>query len=485
MKKIDLLFLDEKKKTSERIFEDLCFDNIKKEVFSEQEELFENFCAVLSHPLSDINAIYERKLILEDFCTYQSLATEIKAFCIKAKDYKIGTQKNTYHTLKDKLKNYIEYTIPLIELLDKFNNLFYHKSFKSNALSNIRRENYNELINTINSACEVISSRCVKLKVEFSNGFKLKSAMIMNCEKVKIKPKVTKKKEHVLLDENYISFRGMSMTQFIADDIYKATVQNLCSMISQINYQIQCFFKELKVSVLFYLAALELKKYFDINQLKYCFPEFVNDLSYGISAKGLYDCSLAAFNKGKNITTNDFDCSEGNILVITGLNQGGKTTFLRSIGIAQLFAQAGIFVPAEQYSCSCFNGILSHFPTEEDSNMDYGKLADELTRLRNDFPIVIDGSLALFNESFTTTTTREGAEIAVDVLRALSKTNSTVIFVTHLYELATKLEELNSNLYNDAKAISMVTEYNENDIRTYKILRGEPLKDIFASGYVF
>jgi DNA mismatch repair ATPase MutS len=118
--------------------------------------------------------------------------------------------------------------------------------------------------------------------------------------------------------------------------------------------------------------------------------------------------------------------------------------------------------------------------------MDFGKLAEELTRLKNNFPIVTRGGLALLNESFATTTPIEGAEIAGDVLRALSMTGSTVVFVTHLYELATKLDALNASLFYGCRAVSMITKPDKNitEARTYKIIRGEPLGEIYA-GYNF
>lgn len=464
MKELNLLLLHEKTNTSEAIFSDFCFDNIQKEVFPEDAELFGIFCETLRKPSDTIDVILERRRILEDFISHPNLAEEIDALCDEAKKYKITLQ------MLDNLGRILENTLSVIKIMEKLNGLLTNKSFRSQTLRNIRREPLDELSSKLKDLCS-LSSNCVTYNIEFSSGFKLKSAAVVNTDCINNK----RKKD--------ISFGGYSMTQYNMQEIGQAAMSNLCSSATQINRHIQSFFTKLKREISFYLAALKLLKYLETHGLCYCWPEFAEDLSFGIAAKGLYDLSLAAFNKAKNITPNDFDCKDGRILVVTGLNQGGKTTFLRSVGIAQLFAQAGLFVPAEKYTCSCFKGILTHFPKEEDRNMDFGKLAEELTRLRNDFPIIADGGLALFNESFATTTPKEGAEIAVDVLRALSLTGSTVFFVTHLYELATKLDDLNSSLFNGYKAVSMITEPDKNntDARTFKIIRGEPLKEFYVN----
>jgi DNA mismatch repair ATPase MutS len=472
MRNLNLLPLDEKVTANDVILEDFCFDNIRKAVFADNEELCSSFCETLKKPSDNIEVILERRRILEDFITYPNLAEDISALCDDAKMYKINHQRSVINRPRpeDKLEKIMENTVFLIKVMERLNNLLTSKPFRSKTFSIIRREPFAELISKLENLCDISSER-FSYNIEFSSGFKLKSATVVNTDYTKSARKQD------------ISFDGISMTKYIMDEIKNITVSNLCSAVSQIHSQIQSFFKELKKQVSFYIAALKLLRYLEVNGLKHCFPEFTDELSYGISAKGLYDLSLAAFNEAKNITTNDFDCRDGSIFIITGLNQGGKTTFLRSIGIAQLLAQAGLIVPAEEYRCSCFKGILTHFPKEEDRNMDFGKLAEELTRLRSGFPIITGGGLALFNESFSTTTPREGAEIAADVLRALSLTGSTVFFVTHLYELATKLDALNTSLPNGSRAVSLITEPDKNstEARTYKIVRGEPLEEIYVS----
>ena len=196
-------------------------------------------------------------------------------------------------------------------------------------------------------------------------------------------------------------------------------------------------------------------------------PEFVS-MKKGISAKNLYDLALAS-DVDDTVTSNDVSMEKGKILIVTGHNRGGKTTFLKSIGIAQIMAQAGLFVPAEEYLCPVYQGILTHFPSGEDETLGDGKLAEELRRLKKDFHMLKGGGLALFNESFSTTTTKEGAEIGIDVLRAVNESGSHAVFVTHLMELAEKRNVIGN-------ALSLTTENSY----SHRIIEGEPLADIRA-----
>ncbi|MCL2813032.1 MAG: hypothetical protein FWD23_00375 [Oscillospiraceae bacterium] len=482
MKKFDLLFTEENKETkantSGRIFIDLCFDKIKDAVFSEKPWLYDRFCEVLSHMANSAETVAARRRIFEDFCEYPGLLDSFAALCEQSAEYK---NKVFHH---EKFRNHFEQTLAQIETYNKFADLLSRRTFKSEILAKPDIKRCDELADELKKAYRVTEKNGLRLQVRFSPGFKLKSARLAYTEPVKIEVRKIRK-EIFLYDENYFIFSGKSMSQFVfEEDIYKGCQNSVSAIMSQISHNIRQFFIKLKQCVEFYQAALAVKQYLRQNNLPFCMPDVTED--GGVDAAGLYDLSLAVYQEsGQNSVTNDFSFNDGNIIVVTGLNQGGKTTFLRSVGIAQLFAQAGLFVPAARYRCRCFCGILTHFPAEEDNNLDYGKLAEELTRLSGDFPVILDGGLALFNESFASTTAREGAEISRDVLRALSKTGSCAVFVTHLYEFATKLDDLNRQLFNNSKAVSMVTEFKDKNTRTYKIIKGAPLDDIYASDHVF
>src|SRR5581483_4516715 len=123
-------------------------------------------------------------------------------------------------------------------------------------------------------------------------------------------------------------------------------------------------------------------------------------------------------------------------IIITGANQGGKSTFLRSIGLAQLMMQCGMIVPAESFAANISDRLFTHYKREEDATMENGKFNEELHRMSAMIDHVTPHSILLFNESFTATYEREGSEIAYQIVHALLELPVKIFFVTHLYEFA-------------------------------------------------
>ena len=202
----------------------------------------------------------------------------------------------------------------------------------------------------------------------------------------------------------------------------------------------------------------------------YCFPEVgsFNTLEF----KDLKEISMAISQRRD--TVGNTDNLDGKILtVITGANQGGKSTFLRSVGIAQIMMQCGMFVPAEEFKSGLFPKIFTHFTRREDSAMNSGKLDEELKRMGRIVDNVTPGSLVLLNESFATTTEKEGSGIAYDIVRALKECGVKVMTVTHLMSFARKMyEECGGAKSPDS--IFLSAERLENGARTYKMIRHEP-----------
>ena len=100
---------------------------------------------------------------------------------------------------------------------------------------------------------------------------------------------------------------------------------------------------------------------------------------------------------------NDFSADNQSLFIVTGANQGGKTTFLRSVGQAQLMMQCGMFVAAEAYSSHICKGVYTHFKKEEDTQMKSGRFDEELACMNDIANHLSAGALMLFNESFAAT----------------------------------------------------------------------------------
>ena len=125
-------------------------------------------------------------------------------------------------------------------------------------------------------------------------------------------------------------------------------------------------------------------------------------------SRGLYDACLSLSTEVRTVG-NDVDADGKRLIMITGANQGGKSTFLRSVGLAQLMMQAGMFVAAESFTASVSAGVFTHFKREEDTAMDKGKLDEELARMSVIADQIGPGSLLLCNESFASTNERDGS----------------------------------------------------------------------------
>jgi len=191
----------------------------------------------------------------------------------------------------------------------------------------------------------------------------------------------------------------------------------------------------------------------------------------------LSDVYLTLAQQSKPVA-NDLALEHIRLCLITGSNQGGKTTFLRSVGIAQVMAQNGLFVAAASCQTCICPTIQTHFPGSEDAQMKKGLLEQELTALADRISRLQPGSLLLLNETFATTSVREGSHLAHEITSALCDAGVTCLFVTHLYPYARRLYAEKDK--HPAVAF-LRAERMDDGVRTYRIRPGEPL----ATSYGF
>lgn len=152
----------------------------------------------------------------------------------------------------------------------------------------------------------------------------------------------------------------------------------------------------------------------------------------------LYELSLA-LQTHSNPVPNSLSVSSYWAIVVTGANQGGKSTFLRSMGIAQVMCQAGMFVPAAKYPLRAYQNIFTHFTRREDATMNMGKFEEELNRMMGILEKTGAGTLILLNESFATTTEVTAYQIAMDLMHACLEEQIVLWMVTHITKFAREL----------------------------------------------
>jgi hypothetical protein len=195
------------------------------------------------------------------------------------------------------------------------------------------------------------------------------------------------------------------------------------------------FFQMLRTELAFYIGCLNLKAMLDRIDTINCIPVPTAPGERSLSFQNMYDISLA-LNLGRKVIGNDLNANGKDMIVVTGANTGGKSTFLRSLGLALLMMQAGMFTPAETFSAEVCDSLITHYKREEDSTMESGKWDEELSRMSGIVDKVKPNSMVLFNESFASTNEREGSEIAEKIVRGLLDAGVRVAFVTHLYHFA-------------------------------------------------
>jgi DNA mismatch repair ATPase MutS len=234
------------------------------------------------------------------------------------------------------------------------------------------------------------------------------------------------------------------------------------------------FFHMLRTELGFYVGCLNLHDRLTKKGEPTCFPVPVEPTEHHRVFTGLYDVCLAMHSAGR-LVGNDLSGDRKDLVIITGANQGGKSTFLRSIGLAQLMMQCGMFVPAMSFSATVCNGLYTHFRRAEDATMKSGKFDEELSRMSEIVDHLAPNSLILFNESFSATNEREGSELAKQIVSALLEKRVQIFFVTHLFTFARRLYDKNLE-----RTVFLRAERGDDGTRSFKILEGEPLETSYG-----
>jgi hypothetical protein len=174
------------------------------------------------------------------------------------------------------------------------------------------------------------------------------------------------------------------------------------------------------------------------------------------------------------------------IFILTGPNQGGKTTYIQAVGLAHVLAQAGLHVPGRQARISPADAIFTHFVVEERPNLESGRLGEEARRLKDIFSRATRHSLILLNESLSSTSPNESLYLARDVVRGMRLLGARAIFATHLHGLAEEAEAINAHTPGDSAVASLVAwteqagDSDEGGKRTYRIVPAPPLGMSYA-----
>lgn len=234
------------------------------------------------------------------------------------------------------------------------------------------------------------------------------------------------------------------------------------------------FCTALHTELAFYVGCINLFEALRAKGEPVCMPTPRDMTDQAHEFSGLYDICLS-LSVPHRVVGNDGSMGARSLAVISGANQGGKSTFLRSVGQAQIMMQCGMFVAATGFESNIASAVFSHYKREEDASMRSGKLDEELSRMSGIIDEMKPHAVILFNESFASTNEREGSEIARQVTMALLDERVKVFFVTHMYDLSAGL----LRLYGE-NALFLRANRKADGVRNFRLAEGEPLPASFG-----
>lgn len=204
---------------------------------------------------------------------------------------------------------------------------------------------------------------------------------------------------------------------------------------------------------------------------EFCWPVYQSALK----TENLKNLVLLLKLNGEEIVGNCIKQKNSNVVLISGANQGGKTTFLRALGQATLLAEAGSFVCAQNFCLKPVKQVLTHFKREEDQAIKNGKLAAELQRMADLVNCLASSALVLMNESFTSTNEHEGSIINYQITKGLVERQVLVVSVSFQYEYWQLLAQ-----DPEVQLLCLRAQRKANGQRTFKLTNEVPLKTSFG-----
>lgn len=495
---------------------DLQLDSIKRLISLDGSE---RFIALAEELSDDIPTIEYRLDCLEDFLNNPELSENFRRIIAELS----GRRPDLDEQSDDKIDSFYEINDKMDELtffigtIDKINKLYKRigHSIKSAAIKGLfeffeklpQSENFVNISKNLAELREVFSKtiRSVKIGVNFDSNMIPDSAGLIEVSHQRIYPKGNIIERIVFKgNADKEQFSGEehlnSVTHRTSVDIDTALFRELSNYTKEYAKRIAAALKsyrtgyfsdinELEHQLDYYISAASFIKSVQSRGMPMCRPKLLPKESRSMKVKGIYDLSFYRQLVSENalavlsdkIVLNDIELGDSvRFYMVTGANNGGKTTFARAVGLCQVLAQAGMYVPAKSAEISLCDNILTHFPRDEKLGIDTSRFTTEIKDLKDIVQKMTRYSMVILNESLQSTTPEECLKIAEIHLELIAAAGVRGLYVTHLTGLYNSLAELNAKGY-PTKLGSLVSAADESgEKRLYKMLAQPPSGESLA-----
>ncbi|MGM9653608.1 MAG: hypothetical protein ACI3XP_08255 [Eubacteriales bacterium] len=259
------------------------------------------------------------------------------------------------------------------------------------------------------------------------------------------------------------------------NEVFKSSIRSWKKVVQLYVLENTDFLIRMMPEIEFVVKASELMTRLREKGCRLCRPEIAPMQEKKFTAVNLCNPVVALKIDGE-VVPNDFSFDEdGMIFVITGPNRGGKSVMTCAVGLAFVMAQLGLYVCADSAVISPCDCIYTHFPTGSEDTIDKGRLGEECARLDAIFDTLTEHSVALLDESLSSTGSYEASYIAGEVLSGFSLARCRCIFSTHLHDLAASVDRINAECLpqGGVKIDNMVAAIDEGE-RSFKVRRARP-----------
>ena len=445
---------------------------------SKQERQY--FLEVLSKPLLSKEDILFRQQIIADFLHFPAFFEEFKfslnEFAKLKQDFKnlkkeiharnfgigsaLGGSRESVRDCSRLLRKVLQYTKDLSQLLGKYSiSSGVFEAVLHYTVSLVQKEDFSRLVAMLEEVERESLEPNAVISINLDKNGKIAECHLMDSQNLSFQ--ISKEKKRFLQRKE----SALNLSYLRLDPPPYSDCQNklraypymeMENLLLSIIAGALGVFGEFDKELVFYSVVLEYLHWLECKKIPFAFPTVGENTQFS----GMTDVYLATTHPTDTIVTNDFDMQrDKNGSVIFGDNGNGKTVFLRSVSVCQIFAQAGIPIAAKSGTVGLFTAIKTQFSESENvfaSNEKMGRFEQEVSELCELIDASESGSLLILNEIFQTTAYSEGAIGLYHILNYLSAKNIGWILVSHLTDLNQYFKKQDVSIYEMTKEYKII-----------------------------